>query len=364
MQQCGNCGHQNRPGIVFCENCGASLIGKLPLSTRALESPSEAKSGEVGIEAVLSSESITQGMATFMPGDSLKLDVEGAAEPMVLEPKAETILGRRDPATGATPDIDLTPFAGYRMGVSRRHAAIRHGEDNTLNIWDLGSSNGTFLNGQRLNAHRPYRLHDGDELRLGQMVLRVHFRPVPAAVQTQAVPTTPARAAKSKPPATEKLKPQPSAPHMAITPPLTVTAPPKAVERPPEAVKVPPAAPATPAASQPPKAAETPPAASAAPQPEVPAPAAPQAEAVPAPAQEAVPADAAPPAPAPQTPADEAAPVTPAEKPAEPPPAPKAAPPAEVTGPNAQNERPGGEAPGPSEQQADESKPDEGSTSP
>ena len=151
MQQCGNCGHQNRPGIVFCENCGASLIGKLPLSTRALESPSEVKPGEVGIEAVLSSESITQGMATFMPGDSLKLDIEGAAEPMVLEPKAETILGRRDPATGATPDIDLTPFAGYRMGsaAGTRHPARRrqHAQHR-----DLGSSNGTFLNGQRQRA--------------------------------------------------------------------------------------------------------------------------------------------------------------------------------------------------------------------
>ncbi len=382
MQQCGNCGHQNRPGIVFCENCGASLIGKLPLNTRALESASEAKPGEVGSDAVLASQSIAQGMATFMPGDSLKLDIEGAAEPMVLEPKAETILGRRDPATGATPDIDLTPFAGYRMGVSRRHAAIRHGEDNTLNIWDLGSSNGTFLNGQRLNAHRPYRLHDGDELRLGQMVLRVYFKPVPTAAQPKAVPTAPVRAATPKPPVTEKPKPQPSPPHTALTPPLTVTAPqaqpPKVVEKPPAVLPSPqpskPAEelPATPASPQPPKVAEKPPATPAAPQPTAPAvplspqpeaeaaPAAPQAEAAPTPAQEAVPSDAAPLPSALQAPAAEATPVTPAEKPAEQPlPAPKAPPPAEATAPNAKNEKLAGDSPGPSEQQADESKPGE-----
>lgn len=391
MQQCGNCGHQNRPGVVFCENCGASLIGKMPLSTRALESASEARPGEAGSEAPLSVQDIAPGMATFMLGDSLKLDIEGAAEPMVLEPKAETILGRRDPATGATPDIDLTPFAGYRMGVSRRHAAIRHGEDNTLNIWDLGSSNGTFLNGQRLNAHRPYRLHDGDELRLGQMVLRVYFKPVSAAAQLKAAPTAPARAATPKPPVAEKPRPQPSPPRPALTPPLTVIAPqaqpPKAAEKsptlpvPPQQPKPAEVLPATPAAPQPSKAAEEPPATPAAPQPEAPAvspspqaeaeaapavPAAPEAKAVPeaeaapAPPKETAPADAAPSPPAPQPPAAEATPPPPAGEPATPPPpAPKAPPSAEATAPNAKNEKHTGDSPGPSEQQADESKPGE-----
>jgi pSer/pThr/pTyr-binding forkhead associated (FHA) protein len=85
------------------------------------------------------------------------------------------ILGRRDPTTGATPEVDLTPYAGYRMGVSRKHASLRL-EDNQLNIWDLGSSNGTFINGMRLNPHRPYPIRDGDEIRLGQMVLRMFFQ--------------------------------------------------------------------------------------------------------------------------------------------------------------------------------------------
>jgi pSer/pThr/pTyr-binding forkhead associated (FHA) protein len=61
------------------------------------------------------------------------------------------------------------------MGVSRRHAAIRL-QDKQLHVSDLGSSNGTFLNGTRLNAHRPYQIKDGDEVRLGQMVLRLYFQ--------------------------------------------------------------------------------------------------------------------------------------------------------------------------------------------
>ena len=36
MQVCPNCSHRNRPGLLFCENCGTSLIGDSPLSTKSL----------------------------------------------------------------------------------------------------------------------------------------------------------------------------------------------------------------------------------------------------------------------------------------------------------------------------------------
>jgi pSer/pThr/pTyr-binding forkhead associated (FHA) protein len=61
------------------------------------------------------------------------------------------------------------------MGVSRRHASLAL-ENNKLNLWDLGSSNGTFINGTRLTPHQPSPLRDGDEVRLGQMVLRLFFQ--------------------------------------------------------------------------------------------------------------------------------------------------------------------------------------------
>ncbi len=128
------------------------------------------------IEAVITG----VGSDVFIEGTLLKIEIDGGNEPILLKPKQETILGRRDPATGAMPDVDLTPFAGYRMGVSRRHAAIRPGEGNRLDVWDLGSSNGTFLNGTRLSAHRPYKLRDGDEIRLGQMAMKISFQAAPA----------------------------------------------------------------------------------------------------------------------------------------------------------------------------------------
>ena len=42
-----------------------------------------------------------------------------------------------------------------------------------------GSHNGTYLNGQRLIAHQPRVLRDGDDIRLGFLVLRVKFVRVP-----------------------------------------------------------------------------------------------------------------------------------------------------------------------------------------
>ena len=175
MQKCINCGHENRPGVMFCENCGVGLAGQPLLDTKTVDSEIDGVKAHLGINESVLTDVRIQGAAVFGEQDVLRLEVEGSPDPLVVKPSAETIFGRRDPATGAMPDVDLTPFAGYRMGVSRRHAAIRFGDGQNLNLWDLGSSNGTYLNGERLNAHRPYRLHDGDELRLGQMAISHPF---------------------------------------------------------------------------------------------------------------------------------------------------------------------------------------------
>jgi len=169
MQACPNCKRLNRIGVVFCENCGASLIGDAPLGTRNIGGTTRLP------EPHPEPPSPPSGTDVFNASMLLRIEIEGG-EPLVLRSKKETILGRRDPATGAMPDVDLTPFAGYRMGVSRRHAAIRQTENTHLELWDLGSSNGTYLNGVKLVAHRPNRLYDGDEIRLGQMVMRIRFQ--------------------------------------------------------------------------------------------------------------------------------------------------------------------------------------------
>lgn len=115
------------------------------------------------------------GTQNFESNMLLRIEIEGLSRPILVSPHEELIIGRRDPTTGDAPVIDLTPFAAYRMGVSRHHAALGLHESR-LDVRDLGSCNGTFLNGMRLNAHHPYQVRHGDEIRCGQMVMRLFFQ--------------------------------------------------------------------------------------------------------------------------------------------------------------------------------------------
>jgi ABC transport system ATP-binding/permease protein len=54
--------------------------------------------------------------------------------------------------------------------VSRRHAVLRDAESGLL-IEDLGSLNGTFVNGERIAA--PVALQPGDTVQLGNTVWRI-----------------------------------------------------------------------------------------------------------------------------------------------------------------------------------------------
>ena len=53
--------------------------------------------------------------------------------------------------------------------ISRKHAKINF-DFNDFTICDLGSTNGTFLNGKRLEPNKPVILEDGDEVRLANEV--------------------------------------------------------------------------------------------------------------------------------------------------------------------------------------------------
>ncbi len=55
-------------------------------------------------------------------------------------------------------------------GISRRHAAVNRGPDNTWLVSDLGSTNGTKVNGLRIQG--PRELADGDEITVGSTTVR------------------------------------------------------------------------------------------------------------------------------------------------------------------------------------------------
>jgi pSer/pThr/pTyr-binding forkhead associated (FHA) protein len=80
------------------------------------------------------------------------------------------IVGRSDPQSNSYPDVDLGPYGGLDLGVSRRHFRLTRNGDQFY-IEDLGSVNGTVINGQRIQAHALQPLRPGDRVLLGKMEL-------------------------------------------------------------------------------------------------------------------------------------------------------------------------------------------------
>lgn len=162
---CPECGRKNSPGTKICAYCG-TVIGEVveQVSTRKLDD-TDYEEGRP-----------QWGTARFNARMSLIISVRDSKDRFTFpfEDISELVIGRSDPQTGAEPDINLEAYGAADKGVSRRHAMIIRRET-ALNIVDLDTPNGTFLNGQRLIPHQPRVLRDGDELRLGHLILRVSF---------------------------------------------------------------------------------------------------------------------------------------------------------------------------------------------
>jgi serine/threonine protein kinase len=87
----------------------------------------------------------------------------------------ETIIGRSHPRDAVRPDVDLHALGmEFARTASRRHCRV-FVQDGDFFIEDLGSMNGTRLNGCKLQPGKPCRLADGDEIFAGRV--RLHFQP-------------------------------------------------------------------------------------------------------------------------------------------------------------------------------------------
>ncbi len=64
-------------------------------------------------------------------------------------------------------DASMCNFPIEDNSLSRKHAEITHAQNNKLCICDLGSTNGTYLNGAALKLQTLYELRPGDELSFG-----------------------------------------------------------------------------------------------------------------------------------------------------------------------------------------------------
>lgn len=176
MRFCPNCKYPNPDDRTICEACDTVL--EQPTSAHGSNGNGNTAPGVTKAldPSIVQNHPILAGFTSGAKEKSfLRLEIFGEVEPLIVPLKKEIIFGRRDPALPKQPDVDLSPYAGYRMGVSRSHAKLTRNAEGHLLLADLGSSNGTFLNDTRLDYHQSYKVNDGDLIALGQMVIQIFY---------------------------------------------------------------------------------------------------------------------------------------------------------------------------------------------
>jgi hypothetical protein len=160
--ECPNCGASAKYGELACAKCNVLFSAggkthKLDQESTHPRSDQKWPIGEVFVQ----------------PQQVITFDIGG--EKLVLPDRDTLVIGRVSEVPGDDgPDVNLSAFDAKDYGVSRQHIRITRIND-MVYVTDLGSSNGTFLNGRALAPNYGRLLRNGDELWLGRLKMRVSF---------------------------------------------------------------------------------------------------------------------------------------------------------------------------------------------
>ncbi len=162
---CPHCGKSSQRHEVLCYACGRLLT---PTNT------------ECETQALTETNDLSHSNDFFGEETVLILRARATGRTYETRPQRsdhEIVIGRSTSGSAVIPDIDLADQDSSKLGVSRLHLSLRYdAQYHTVSVFDMGSLNGTYINGQRLHTHEVRVLRDADELRLGRLVLGVAFR--------------------------------------------------------------------------------------------------------------------------------------------------------------------------------------------
>ncbi len=181
--ECPNCGTARVEGEAFCEVCGLDFAtGRLPEAPTAAPVAPEPGSPEPGEQAPAEEASgagpgTASGWHVTVDADRDWFDrVEAEAGRSVEFPDAArprdvaltgdvVTIGRQDPERGWFPDVD-TGLPVLDPSTSRRHAELRRAGDGWVLV-DVGSTNGTTVDGEKVASGEEVALGDGSVVHLG-----------------------------------------------------------------------------------------------------------------------------------------------------------------------------------------------------
>ena len=161
---CPICKNKNPRTATVCKYCGGLLEENLIDIASTIRNIDEQSS--IPVENVASFIDVA-----LIPEGGIAIYAGGSLKPNYLQIDRELVIGRKlDNASGSF--LDLSDMDAFNLGVSRRHAMIRRSESG-YEIIDLSSTNGTWLNNERLIPNKPYLFASGSQLRFGRMRLFV-----------------------------------------------------------------------------------------------------------------------------------------------------------------------------------------------
>ncbi|MEP7136831.1 MAG: FHA domain-containing protein [Chloroflexota bacterium] len=163
---CPVCKNKNVRTALVCSYCGASL-DEIPTNAVATTQ----KTGE---QAKAPGESVVPFVdVALIPEGGVGMYIAGTFLPQYYSMDNDLIIGRKPEVTTET-FLELPEADAFNLGLSRRHAMLRRAKPG-FEVIDLSSTNGTWLNSERLVPNKPYSFASGAQLRFGHMRLFVIF---------------------------------------------------------------------------------------------------------------------------------------------------------------------------------------------
>jgi pSer/pThr/pTyr-binding forkhead associated (FHA) protein len=166
MINCKVCNNQEFQGTIFCGECGSQLAFVSGEKVDTFVYPSQARGLDIDISNTIPKK--------LLESKNFILYYQEGEEVLTLPDQNEFTMGRLVEGQVITPDVDLNPFDAFDKGISRLHATIRIDEEkNRIFVIDLGSANGSSVNGYEIPANSEVPLNHGDVLSLGKLNLKV-----------------------------------------------------------------------------------------------------------------------------------------------------------------------------------------------